>query len=71
MDRSVLAEAILTASLEGMLLGGYAVGASEAYIYVRAEYLLAIRRLRNAIWQAERIGLLGVKYLRHALQLPN
>jgi bidirectional [NiFe] hydrogenase diaphorase subunit len=45
--------------LEGMLIAGYAVGASEAYIYVRAEYPLAIKRLRTAIRQAERVGLLG------------
>src|SRR5579864_8302169 len=50
MDRRVL---------EGMLIAGYAVGATEAYIYVRAEYPLAIKRLRNAIRQAERVGLLG------------
>jgi bidirectional [NiFe] hydrogenase diaphorase subunit len=58
MDRSVL-ESDPHRVLEGMLIGGYAVGASEAYIYVRAEYPLAIKRLRNAIRQAERIGLLG------------
>jgi len=58
MDRSVL-ESDPHRVLEGMLIGGYAVGASEAYIYVRAEYPLAIKRLRNAIRQAERMGLLG------------
>ena len=58
MDRSVL-ESDPHRVLEGMLIAGYAVGASEAYIYVRAEYPLAIKRLRNAIRQAERIGLLG------------
>ena len=58
MDRSVL-ESDPHRVLEGMLIAGYAVGASEAYIYVRAEYPLAIKRLRNAIRQAERVGLLG------------
>jgi len=58
MDRSVL-ESDPHRVLEGMLIAGYAVGASEAYIYVRAEYPLAISRLRNAIRQAERVGLLG------------
>src|SRR5438309_11736565 len=58
MDRSVL-ESDPHRVLEGMLIGGYAVGASEAFIYVRAEYPLAIKRLRTAIRQAERVGLLG------------
>ncbi len=69
MDRSVL-ESDPHRVLEGMLIAGYAVGASEAYIYVRAEYPLAIKRLRNAIRQAERIGLVGIEHLRHAFQLP-
>src|SRR5580765_1220998 len=58
MDRSVL-ESDPHRVLEGMLIAGYAVGAAEGYIYVRAEYPLAIKRLRNAIRQAERLGLLG------------
>src|SRR5579871_1801927 len=58
MDRSVL-ESDPHRVLEGMLIAGYAVGAAEAYIYVRAEYPLAIKRLRHAIRQAERVGLLG------------
>jgi bidirectional [NiFe] hydrogenase diaphorase subunit len=58
MDRSVL-ESDPHRVLEGMLIAAYAVGASEGYIYVRAEYPLAIKRLRTAIRQAERIGLLG------------
>jgi bidirectional [NiFe] hydrogenase diaphorase subunit len=58
MDRSVL-ESDPHRVLEGMLIAGYAVGASEAYVYVRAEYPLAIKRLRNAIRHAERVGLLG------------
>jgi bidirectional [NiFe] hydrogenase diaphorase subunit len=58
MDRSVL-ESDPHRVLEGMAVAAYAVGASEGYIYVRAEYPLAIKRLRNAIRQAERLGLLG------------
>ena len=58
MDRSVL-ESDPHRVLEGMLIAAYAVGAAEGYIYVRAEYPLAIKRLRNAIRQAERLGLLG------------
>jgi bidirectional [NiFe] hydrogenase diaphorase subunit len=58
MDRSVL-ESDPHRVLEGMLIAAYAVGASEGYIYVRAEYPLAIKRLKTAIRQAERHGLLG------------
>ncbi|MDK2984796.1 MAG: NADH-quinone oxidoreductase subunit [Clostridia bacterium] len=62
MDRSVL-EGDPHALLEGMLICGYAVGADEGYIYVRAEYPLAIQRLKNAIQQAEKEGLLGENIL--------
>jgi len=58
MDRSVL-EGDPHRVLEGMAIAGYAVGASQGYIYVRAEYPLAIERLRTAIKQAEKYGLLG------------
>jgi bidirectional [NiFe] hydrogenase diaphorase subunit len=58
MDRSVL-ESDPHRVLEGMLIAAYAVGASEGYIYVRAEYPLAIKRLKIAIRQAEQLGLLG------------
>ncbi len=58
MDRSVL-ESDPHRVLEGMLIAAYAVGASEGYVYARAEYPLAVKRLRTAIRQAERIGLLG------------
>ncbi len=58
MDRSVL-EGDPHAVLEGMLICGYAVGADEGYIYVRAEYPLAIHRLKIAIAQAEESGFLG------------
>jgi bidirectional [NiFe] hydrogenase diaphorase subunit len=58
MDRSVL-EGDPHRILEGMAIAGYAVGAQQGYVYVRAEYPLAIERLRLAIKQAERLGLLG------------
>ena len=58
MDRSVM-EGDPHKMLEGMIIAGYAVGAGEGYIYVRAEYPLAIKRLKIAIRQAEEYGLLG------------
>ncbi len=58
MDRSVL-EGDPHSVLEGMAICGYAVGADEGYIFVRAEYPLAIKRLQTAIAQAEKYGLLG------------
>ncbi len=58
MDRSVL-DSDPHRVLEGMITAGYAVGASHAYIYVRGEYPLAILRLKRAINQAKRIGVLG------------
>lgn len=58
MDRSVL-ESDPHRILEGMAIAGYAVGATQGYIYVRAEYPLAISRLQKAIQQAKRLGILG------------
>lgn len=58
MDRSLL-EGDPHRIIEGMAICGYAIGADEGYVYVRAEYPLAIKRLRNAIGQAEQLGLLG------------
>ncbi len=58
MDRSVL-ESCPQQGLEGLAIGAYAVGASRGYVYVRAEYPLAVKRLTSAIHQAERAGLLG------------
>ena len=58
MDRSVM-EGDPHKMIEGMIIAGYAVGAQEGYIYVRAEYPLAISRLKIAIAQAEEVGLLG------------
>ena len=58
MDRSVL-EGDPHAVLEAMAIAGYAIGASEGYIYVRAEYPIAVKRLEIAIGQAREYGLLG------------
>jgi len=58
MDRSIM-EGDPHAVLEGMVIAAYAIGASEGYIYVRAEYPLAIARLRRAIAAAEAMNLLG------------
>lgn len=62
MDRSIM-EGNPHAVLEGMLIGGYAAGCGIGYIYVRAEYPLAIKRLENAIKQARELGLLGKNIL--------
>lgn len=62
MDRSVL-EGDPHRVLEGMAIAGYAVGAQQGYIYCRAEYPLAIERLKLAIKQAEKAGLLGNRIL--------
>ena len=58
MDRSIM-EGDPHRMLEGMMIAGVACGASEGYIYVRAEYPLAVQRLKNAIAQSEELGLLG------------
>src|SRR6266496_3907312 len=62
MDRSVL-ESDPHRVLEGMAIAAYAIGASEGYLYVRAEYPLAIRRLTTAIRQARQHNLLGEQIL--------
>ena len=58
MDRSIL-EGDPHAVLEAMAIAGYAIGASQGYIYVRAEYPIAVKRLEIAIGQAREYGLLG------------
>lgn len=58
MDRSVL-EGDPHSVIEGMMICGYAIGASQGYIYCRAEYPLAVKRLKNAIKSLERKGYLG------------
>ena len=58
MDRSIL-EGDPHAVIEAMAIAGYAIGADEGYVYVRAEYPIAVRRLKKAIEQAREYGLLG------------
>ncbi len=58
MDRAVM-EDDPHRMIEGMMIAGVACGATEGYIYVRAEYPVAVKKLRRAIEQAEKIGLLG------------
>ena len=58
MDRSIL-EGNPYAVIEGMMIAGYAIGATEGYFYVRAEYPIAVNRLRNAIKQMNEAGILG------------
>jgi len=58
MDRSIL-EGNPFAVVEGMMIAGYAIGASDGYFYVRAEYPIAVDRLRNAIDQMTEAGILG------------
>ena len=58
MDRSIM-EGNPHSVIEGMMIAGRAVGSDEGYIYVRAEYPLAVERLRIAIRKAEELGLLG------------
>jgi NADH-quinone oxidoreductase subunit F len=62
MDRSIL-EGNPHSVMEGMIIGAFAIGARESYVYVRAEYPLAIANLRVAIKQAEELGLLGENIL--------
>ena len=58
MDRSIL-EGNPLAVIEGMAIAGYAIGAKNGYFYVRAEYPTAVARLRKAIEQAKKLGILG------------
>ena len=58
MDRSLL-EGDPHRILEGMMIAAYAIGASQGFFYIRAEYPLAIKRIRQAIEQAREIGLMG------------
>lgn len=62
MDRSIM-EGDPHRMLEGMMIAGIATGAEDGYIYVRAEYPMAVSRLKNAIAQAEEYGLLGENIL--------
>ena len=58
MDRSLL-EGNPHSVLEGLIIGGFAVGATEGFIYIRAEYPTAVQKVRQAIMQARELGLLG------------
>jgi NADH:ubiquinone oxidoreductase subunit F (NADH-binding)/NAD-dependent dihydropyrimidine dehydrogenase PreA subunit/(2Fe-2S) ferredoxin len=62
MNRSLI-EGDPHAVLEGMLIAAYAIGATHGYVYIRAEYPLAVQRLRNAIATMEKLGLLGERVL--------
>ena len=62
MDRSIM-EGDSHSVLEGMALAGYAIGATQGYVYIRAEYPLAVNRLRIAMQQARAAGLLGQNIL--------
>jgi NADP-reducing hydrogenase subunit HndC len=62
MDRSIL-EADPHSIIEAMAIAAYAIGADEGYIYVRAEYPVAVKRLEIAIKQAKQLGLLGKNIL--------
>jgi len=67
MDRSLL-EGDPHAVLEGMLIGAYAIGAQEGYVYIRAEYPLAIQRIEAALLQMGEYGILGENILESAFQ---
>ncbi len=58
MDRSIL-EGNPISVIEGMMIAGYAIGATDGYFYVRAEYPIAVKRLKIAIKELEELGLLG------------
>lgn len=68
MDRAVI-EGDPHRLIEGMAIAAYAIGASKAYVYIRAEYPLAIKRLKLAIAQAKAIGLLGENILDSGINL--
>ncbi|MBP7212811.1 MAG: NADH-quinone oxidoreductase subunit NuoF [Anaerolineaceae bacterium] len=63
MDRSIM-EGDSHSVIEGMAIAGYAIGASQGYVYIRAEYPLAVERLQIAINQARKLGLLGKNILQ-------
>jgi len=68
MDRMIL-ESYPFRVIEGMIIAAYAVGAHEGYFYIRAEYPLAVQRVRNALEQCERAGLLGSNILGKGFSL--
>lgn len=62
MDRSII-EGDPHTIIEGMIIGGYAIGVNLGYVYIRAEYPIAVERLSKAIEDARKYGLLGCKLL--------
>ncbi|MHC4371932.1 MAG: NADH-ubiquinone oxidoreductase-F iron-sulfur binding region domain-containing protein, partial [Planctomycetota bacterium] len=66
MDRAIM-EGNPHAVIEGMIIGAYAIGSRQGYIYVRNEYPLSVERLKGAIEQASRLGLLGKRILGSSL----
>ncbi len=68
MDRALI-ESDPHRLLEGMMLAAYAIGANKAYVYIRAEYPLAIRRLKTAIAQARAYGLVGEDIMKSGFAL--
>ncbi len=68
MDRSIL-EGDPTAVIEAMAIAGYAIGANQGYVYVRAEYPIAVQRLQVAIKQATRVRPAGQEHSGHRLRL--
>ena len=68
MDRSVM-EGNPHGVIEGLMIAARAIGADEAYLYVRAEYPLAVKRLKKAVSQAEELGILGENIFGTAMGL--
>lgn len=68
MDRSLM-EGDPHAVLEGMIIAGYAINATSGYIYVRAEYPLAVKRLKHTIEEAKKLGFLGKNILNRGYNL--
>ncbi len=66
MDRAVI-EGDPHAVIEGMIIGAHAIGAAEGYVYIRAEYPLAVKRLRHALAQARARGFLGKNVMDRGL----
>ncbi|MHC4335554.1 MAG: NADH-ubiquinone oxidoreductase-F iron-sulfur binding region domain-containing protein, partial [Planctomycetota bacterium] len=66
MDRAIM-EGNPHAVIEGMIIGAYAIGSRQGYIYVRNEYPLSVERLKGAIEQARQLGLLGKRILGSSL----
>ncbi|KPQ41479.1 MAG: NADH dehydrogenase I subunit F [Candidatus Methanoperedens nitroreducens] len=68
MDRSIL-EGNPHSVLEGMIIGAFAIGSNEGYVYVRNEYPLAVSNISVAIKQARELGFLGENILGSGIQL--